>query len=135
MYGVPGSGKTLIARAVAGETECSFIRVIGSELAQKYIGQARSATTSNLTICDTRSHTATLQTYRLLIRIDVCPSTISHLTICDTRVTRTLQTDCLLIRIARPCDCLAECATIRVTGCEAGEGDILAGEVGGGGAS
>ena len=30
--------------------------------------------------------------------------------ICDTRVTRTLQSDCSLIRIVCPCDCLAECA-------------------------
>ena len=39
------------------------------------------------------------------------PSTLSDLAICDTRVTRTLQLDCLLIRIVCPCDCLAESAS------------------------
>ena len=32
-------GKTLLARAVAHHTECCFIRVSGSELVQKYIGE------------------------------------------------------------------------------------------------
>jgi 26S proteasome regulatory subunit T1 len=35
----PGTGKTLIARAVANRTDACFIRVIGSELVQKYIGE------------------------------------------------------------------------------------------------
>ena len=32
-------GKTLLARAVAHHTDCTFIRVSGSELVQKYIGE------------------------------------------------------------------------------------------------
>lgn len=39
LYGPPGTGKTLLARAVAHHTECRFIRVSGSELVQKYIGE------------------------------------------------------------------------------------------------
>lgn len=39
MYGPPGTGKTLTARAVANRTEACFIRVIGSELVQKYVGE------------------------------------------------------------------------------------------------
>jgi proteasome regulatory subunit len=39
LYGPPGSGKTLIAKAIANETNASFISVIGSELVQKYIGE------------------------------------------------------------------------------------------------
>eukprot|EP00484_Ammonia_sp_Unknown_P026836 CAMPEP_0197040376 /NCGR_PEP_ID=MMETSP1384-20130603/17089_1 /TAXON_ID=29189 /ORGANISM="Ammonia sp." /LENGTH=396 /DNA_ID=CAMNT_0042471119 /DNA_START=121 /DNA_END=1311 /DNA_ORIENTATION=- len=39
LYGPPGTGKTLLARAVAHHTECCFIRVSGSELVQKYIGE------------------------------------------------------------------------------------------------
>lgn len=35
----PGTGKTLLARAVAHHTECTFIRVSGSELVQKFIGE------------------------------------------------------------------------------------------------
>lgn len=38
-YGPPGTGKTLLARAVAHETRATFIRVVGSELVQKYIGE------------------------------------------------------------------------------------------------
>ena len=36
---VAGTGKTLLARAVAHHTDCTFIRVSGSELVQKYIGE------------------------------------------------------------------------------------------------
>jgi len=39
LYGASGTGKTLVARAVAHETKATFIRVIGSELVQKYIGE------------------------------------------------------------------------------------------------
>ncbi len=39
LYGPPGTGKTLCARAVANRTEATFIRVIGSELVQKYVGE------------------------------------------------------------------------------------------------
>ena len=38
-YGPPGTGKTLSARAVANRTDACFIRVIGSELVQKYVGE------------------------------------------------------------------------------------------------
>ena len=37
LYGEPGTGKTLCARAVANRTDACFIRVIGSELVQKVI--------------------------------------------------------------------------------------------------
>mmetsp|Transcript_1103 Transcript_1103/g.2037 ORF Transcript_1103/g.2037 Transcript_1103/m.2037 type:complete len:456 (+) Transcript_1103:133-1500(+) len=39
LYGPPGTGKTLAARAVANRTDACFIRVIGSELVQKYVGE------------------------------------------------------------------------------------------------
>jgi 26S proteasome regulatory subunit T1 len=39
LYGPPGTGKTLSARAVANRTDSCFIRVIGSELVQKYVGE------------------------------------------------------------------------------------------------
>ncbi|KAH9001685.1 hypothetical protein EDB92DRAFT_2051180 [Lactarius akahatsu] len=39
MFGPPGTGKTLCARAVANRTDATFIRVIGSELVQKYVGE------------------------------------------------------------------------------------------------
>merc|ERR1712194_617646 len=39
LYGPPGTGKTLTARAVANRTDACFIRCIGSELVQKYVGE------------------------------------------------------------------------------------------------
>ncbi|OMJ84939.1 hypothetical protein SteCoe_13846 [Stentor coeruleus] len=39
LYGPPGTGKTLAARAVANMTNSCFIKVTGSELVQKYIGE------------------------------------------------------------------------------------------------
>lgn len=38
MYGEPGTGKTLLAKAVANSTSATFLRVVGSELIQKYLG-------------------------------------------------------------------------------------------------
>lgn len=38
LYGVPGTGKTLLAKAVAHHTSATFLRVVGSELIQKYLG-------------------------------------------------------------------------------------------------
>lgn len=38
LFGEPGTGKTLLAKAVAHRTNATFIRVVGSELIQKYIG-------------------------------------------------------------------------------------------------
>ena len=39
LVGPPGCGKTLLAKAVANHTDATFIRMVGSELAQKYIGE------------------------------------------------------------------------------------------------
>merc|ERR1719341_1562199 len=38
LYGPPGTGKTLLAKAVANHTKATFLRVVGSELIQKYLG-------------------------------------------------------------------------------------------------
>jgi len=39
MWGPPGTGKTMMAKAVANNTKASFIRVVGSEFVQKYLGE------------------------------------------------------------------------------------------------
>jgi len=39
LYGPPGCGKTLLAKAVATETKATFIRIVASEFVQKFIGE------------------------------------------------------------------------------------------------
>ena len=39
LYGPPGTGKTLIAKAIANQSHARFIRMSGSELVQKFIGE------------------------------------------------------------------------------------------------
>jgi proteasome regulatory subunit len=39
LVGAPGTGKTLLAKSAANRTAATFIRVVGSELVQKYIGE------------------------------------------------------------------------------------------------
>lgn len=39
LIGPPGCGKTLLAKAIARETKATFLRMVGSELVQKYIGE------------------------------------------------------------------------------------------------
>lgn len=39
LVGPPGTGKTLMAKAVANATNATFVRLVGSELVQKYIGE------------------------------------------------------------------------------------------------
>ncbi len=39
LYGSPGTGKTLIGKAVASEASATFIRMSGSDLVQKFVGE------------------------------------------------------------------------------------------------
>ena len=39
LIGPPGTGKTMVAKAVAHHTNATFVRLVGSELVQKYIGE------------------------------------------------------------------------------------------------
>ena len=43
VYGPPGCGKTLLAKAVANESNASFINVNGPELLNKYVGESERA--------------------------------------------------------------------------------------------
>ena len=65
LYGVPGTGKTLLAKAVANQTSATFLRVVGSELIQKYLGDGPKLVRSCLelrTICLLRSCSSTRST-------------------------------------------------------------------------
>ena len=39
LHGPPGTGKTMLAKAVANRTDATFIKMAGSELVQKFIGE------------------------------------------------------------------------------------------------
>ncbi|MFX0075850.1 MAG: CDC48 family AAA ATPase [Candidatus Hermodarchaeota archaeon] len=43
LYGPPGCGKTLLARAVANESKANFISIKGPELLSKYVGESEKA--------------------------------------------------------------------------------------------
>ncbi|XP_050529647.1 peroxisome biogenesis factor 1 isoform X2 [Daktulosphaira vitifoliae] len=43
LYGAPGTGKTLLAKAVGGESRLNFISVNGPELLSKYVGESEES--------------------------------------------------------------------------------------------
>ncbi len=43
LYGAPGTGKTLMAKAVANESEANFISIKGPELLSKWVGESEKA--------------------------------------------------------------------------------------------
>ncbi len=43
LHGEPGTGKTLLARAIAGESGVNFVRVAGPEILDRYVGQSEEA--------------------------------------------------------------------------------------------
>ena len=57
LYGPPGTGKTLLAKAVANQTSATFLRVVGSELIQKYL------------VCDADKHIMTCENVKANIEL------------------------------------------------------------------
>jgi proteasome regulatory subunit len=55
LYGPPGTGKTLIAKAVAHQARATFIRMSGSELVHKYIGEGAQLVRELFTMARERS--------------------------------------------------------------------------------
>ena len=40
LFSFPGTGKTLLARAVASQLDCNFLKVVSSSIVEKYIGKS-----------------------------------------------------------------------------------------------
>lgn len=57
LYGDPGTGKTLLAKAVANHTSATFLRVVGSELIQKYLGDGPKLVREMFRVADELSPT------------------------------------------------------------------------------
>mmetsp|Transcript_67326 Transcript_67326/g.152338 ORF Transcript_67326/g.152338 Transcript_67326/m.152338 type:complete len:442 (-) Transcript_67326:130-1455(-) len=57
LYGEPGTGKTLLAKAVANQTSATFLRVVGSELIQKYLGDGPKLVRELFRVADDHSPT------------------------------------------------------------------------------
>ena len=68
LFGPPGTGKTLCARAVANRTDACFIRVIGSELVQKYVGEVCNFAL-NFNTSDIKIAHAVIRTYQVLFEM------------------------------------------------------------------
>ncbi len=55
LHGPPGTGKTMLARAVAQQTDATFIRMAGSELVRKFIGEGSRLVRDLFELADERA--------------------------------------------------------------------------------
>lgn len=63
MYGPPGCGKTLVAKAVSTELNVSFMSVKGPELLNMYIGQSEENVRKGLYIINLKYNLTALQKF------------------------------------------------------------------------
>ncbi len=54
LHGPPGTGKTMLAKAVAAETDATFIKMAGSELVRKFIGEGSRLVRDLFTLANER---------------------------------------------------------------------------------
>ena len=57
LHGPPGTGKTMIAKAIANKTKSTFISLSGSELVHKFIGEGTKVVKDLFKIAKEKSHT------------------------------------------------------------------------------
>jgi len=57
LYGQPGCGKTLLAKAIANDTNSTFIRLVGSEMVRKFIGEGAKLVKQVFTLAREKSPT------------------------------------------------------------------------------
>lgn len=81
LYGEPGTGKTLLAKAVANSTSATFLRVVGSELIQKYLGDGPKLVRELFRVADELAPTIVFIGARCLSRcinfmLDHCAATV-----------------------------------------------------------
>lgn len=76
LYGAPGTGKTLLAKAVANQTSATFLRIVGSELIQKYLGDGPRLVRQLFQVCPPLPYTnfqlpfdANTEKNRLLVKM------------------------------------------------------------------
>jgi 26S proteasome regulatory subunit T2 len=104
LYGAPGTGKTLLAKAVANQTSATFLRIVGSELIQKYLGDGPRLVRQLFQVCcyvrPSRIYVVT-NCSRWLVRmlLLLCSSTRSML----SARSDTIQHQVESVRCSEPC--------------------------------
>lgn len=73
LYGAPGTGKTLLAKAVANSTSATFLRIVGSELIQKYLGDGPRLVRQLFQVGAISVSTEGACTRRIRSRTNLCP--------------------------------------------------------------
>ena len=85
----PGTGKTLLAKAVANQTSATFLRVVGSELIQKYLGDGpklgMTACYVLLFLADRSFSLWLIQDHRPLFPTAISLPPVTHIFISNTR--------------------------------------------------